>query len=319
MTEQWIRKVRLVVGNGSEGIDCSEMRIRFMVKTQDTQTPWQADITISNLSSATANKIRKEYTEVFLEAGYQSNSAEIFRGKILQVRGPARESPTDTYLNILAASSPDAHSYAVVNKTLAAGHSFRDQVDACLEAMKPYGITAGYIADLGSAKMPRGRAMFGMARNQLRAICMSVGAACFVEGTKLNIVKYKDALPGDAVVINSDTGMIGMPVQTIEGVEARCLLNPRLKVNGLVKINEASIQKAKLPIDNATAGAGGQSLQKTILDRNIDADGTYKILQLVHSGDTRGTEFYTDMICASYNNGISPAAAARGLGDVSGR
>ena len=41
--------------------------------------------------------------------------------EIVQVRGPGRESPTDTYLNIQAAASPDAHGYAVVNKTLAAG------------------------------------------------------------------------------------------------------------------------------------------------------------------------------------------------------
>ena len=318
MTQQWIRKVRLVVGNGSEGIDCSDMRIRFMVRTQDSQTPWQADVTVTNLSNATANKIRKEYSEVYLEAGYQGNSAEIFRGKIVQVRGPGRESPTDTYLNIQAAASPDAHGYAVVNKTLAAGHTFRDQVDACLEALKPYGVTAGYIADLGNTKMPRGRAMFGMVRNQLRAICMSVGAACFIDGNKLNIVKYREALPGNAIVINSETGMIGMPVQTIEGVEVRCLLNPQLKVNGLIKIDETSIQRAKLNVDYATAAAGGQSVEKSILDRNIDADGTYKILQLTHSGDTRGTEFYTDLLCSSYTNGVSPAAAARGLGDPSG-
>lgn len=324
MTQQWIRKVRLVVGNGSEGIDCSDMRIRFMVRTQDSQTPWHADITITNLSNATANKIRKEYHEVYLEAGYQGNSAEIFRGEILQVRGPGRESPTDTYLNILASASQKAHSYAVVNKTLAAGHTFRDQVDACLEALKPYGVTAGYITDLGSTKMPRGRAMFGMARNQLRSICMSVGAACFIDGKKLNIVKYGESLPGNATVINSETGMIGMPIQTIEGVEARCLLNPRLKVTSLVKIDEASIQKAKLAVDQVTGtaiasnGAYGNSLQQNMLDFNIDPDGTYKILQVTHIGDTRGTEFYTDVLCRSYAHGTSPAAGARGLADPSG-
>ena len=319
MTRQWIRKVRLVVGNGSQGIDLSGLRIRFMVRTQDTQTPWQADITITNLSNATANKIRKEYKEVYLEAGYEDGgSEEIFRGKVVQVRGPGRENPTDTYLNIQAAASPDAHAYAVVNKTLAKGHTFKDQVDACLEALKPYGVVAGHIADLGNVKMPRGRAMFGMARNHLRAICMSVGAACFIDGNKLNIVKYKDALPGGVIVINSDTGMIGMPAQTIEGVEARCLLNPKIKVNGLIKIDEASIQMSKITVDNATAAAGGQSTQKSLLDRNIDADGIYKVLQLTHIGDTRGTEFYTDMLCASYNNGVSIAASARGLGDTSG-
>lgn len=318
MTKQWLRKVRLVVGNGSEGIDCSDLRIRFVVRTQELNYPGQADITITNLSNATANKIRDEYKEVYLEAGYEGSSAEIFRGEIVQTRGPGRESPTDTYLNLLAKDAQRAHSYAVANKTLAAGHTFRDQVDVCLEAMKPFGVTAGYITDLGSTKMPRGRAMFGMARNQLRAIGMAVGASWFIEGGKLNIIKYDETRPGNAIEINSETGMIGMPVQTIEGVEVRTLLNPRFKVGGLVHINEASIQRSKLTIDNATAFANGQSVQQQLLDRNIDADGMYKILQIVHSGDTRGTEFYSDMLCASKKNGPSPAAYARGFPDVSG-
>lgn len=307
MTQQWLRKVRLVIGNGSDGIDCSDLRIRFVVRKAEVGFPEHADITITNLSNATANKIRNEYKEVYLEAGYQGNSAEIFRGEIVQVRGPGRESPTDTYLNVIATASQKAHSYAVVNKTLAAGHTFKDQVDAVLEAMKPFGVTAGYITDLGTTKMPRGRAMFGMARNQLRAICGSVGAAWFISGDKLNIVKYGETLPGDAVVLNSETGLIGMPVQTIEGVEARCLLNPQLKVDGKVKINEASIQKAKYNVD----WQNSYEVQRDQLDRIIAADGIYKILALTFTGDTRGTEFYADFLCASAANGVPVAAAQR--------
>jgi len=314
MTRQWLRKVRLVVGNGADGIDCSDLRIRFAVRKAEVGYPEQADITVTNLSNATANRIRNEYKEVYLEAGYEGNSAEIFRGEVIQVRGPGRETPTDTYLNIQAAASQRAHSYAVVNKTLAAGHTFRDQVDAVLEAMKPFGVTAGYIADLGETKMPRGRAMFGMARNQLRAICGSVGASWFISGAKLNIVKNNESLPGEAVVLNSNTGMIGMPVQTIEGVEVRCLLNPRLKVDGLVQINEASIQKAKLNITTDES----YEVQKSILEQVIATDGIYKILFLTHSGDTRGTEFYSDILCTAANKAISPAVAQRYLPNPSG-
>lgn len=303
-----------MVGNGSQGIDCSEMRIRFLVRKQKTGAPEQADITITNLSNATANKIRNEFKEVYLEAGYEGGAEEIFRGEIVQVRGPGRENPTDTYLNIQAVASPRAHSYAVVNKTLAKGHTFRDQVDAVLEAMKPFGVTAGHIADLGNVKMPRGRALFGMARSQLRTICQSVGASWHITGGKLNIVKNTDSLPGGAIVLNSDTGMVGMPVQTIEGVEVRCLLNPRLKVEGLVKIDEASIQKAKYNITTDE----NYLVQKAELDRLIAADGIYKILFLNHSGDTRGTDYYSDMICVAASAGVSIAGAQQHVPNPSG-
>lgn len=293
MTRQWIRQCRLYVGNGSEAVDLSSMRIRFQVERATTQTPERADITISNLSNATANKIQKEYDNVVLQAGYDGSYSTIFEGQIVQKRGPARENPVDTYFNVQARAGQTGYSFAVVNKTLAAGHTFKDQVDACLEALKPYGITAGNIPDLSSVKMPRGRALFGMARNQLRSICQSVGASWWIEGSKLNILKNDDVMSGTAVVLNSDTGMIGMPVQTMDGVEVRCLLNPNLKLGGTLKIDEASIQKTKLTLTQNYS----EDIQRQQLESNIAADGLYQIRFLSHIGDTRGTEWYSDALC----------------------
>lgn len=302
MTKQWIRQCRLLVGNGSEAVDVSNLRIRFNVQRATVPTPEQADIIITNLSNATANKIvRDEYTEVVLQAGYDGSLETIFEGEIVQRRGPARENPTDTYVNLLVKGGQRAHSYGIVNKTLSAGHTFRDQVDACLEALKPYGITAGHISDLGTVKMPRGRAMFGMVRNQLRAICSSVGATWWIEGKKLNILKSTETMPGNAVVINSETGMIGMPVQTIEGIEVKCLLNPKINLGSILKINEASIQKGKYMLDNTNSYLIDQ---RPLYDSNIAADGLYEVRFLSHSGDTRGTDWYTDALCTALHGGI---------------
>lgn len=294
MTRQWIRHCRLYVGTGTEAIDVSDLRIRFNVEMATRSTPWRSDITISNLSNATANKIAKdEYGKVTLQAGYDGNFATIFDGQIVQKRGPARETPVDTYFNIQARTEQTAYSYAVMSQTLASGHTYKDQVDACLQALKPYGVTAGNIPDLGSVKMPRGRAMFGMVRHQLRAICQSVGANWWIKGGKLQIVKYTEALEGNTVVLNSGTGMIGMPVQTMDGgIEARCLLNPRLEVGGIVQIDEASIQRTKLTLTSTQT----EEIQKSWLKESIAADGLYKIVFLSHIGDTRGTEWYSDII-----------------------
>lgn len=315
MTRQWIRQCRLYIGNGGEAVDLSSMRIRFNVERETSQTPERADITISNLSNATANKIQKEYDNVVLQAGYDGNFSTIFQGQIVQKRGPARESPVDTYFNILARAGQTAYSFAMVSKTLAAGHTFRDQVDACLEALKPYGVTAGKISDLGTAKMPRGRALFGMARHHLRAICQSVGASWWIEGGKLNILKNEDVMTGSAVVLNSSTGMIGMPVQTMDGVEVRCLLNPNLQLGGTVKIDEASIQKTKLTLTQPYA----EDVQRTQLEGNIAADGLYQIRFLSHVGDTRGTEWYSDALCIPVSGtSTSKRANQQYVGPVSG-
>lgn len=306
MTEQWLRKVNLLVGSGKEQIDLSNMRIRFFVRQWDVQQPNNAEIIVTNLSRDTANKVKEEFKSVILQAGYEGNLATIFEGEVRQVR-TGRENPTDTYLNIIAAEGAKGYQWAFVNKTLAGGHTARDQVDACLEALKPYGITAGYIADLGTAKIPYGRSLFGMARDQLRTICQAVNASWSIQGNKLQIVKNSAYVPGSAIVLNSNTGMIGMPVQTLDGIEVRCLLNPEIRPGRRIQIDQASIQRQAIGVQ--------YSAEKTNpLISEIDTDGYYRVIGVDHSGDTRGNPFYTDIICWAWSGKIPPGrTTSRGV------
>lgn len=302
---QWLRSYSLVIGNGSNSTTIQSLagdpglRIRFSVKRWRTQTPNNATITITNLSDATAQKISKEYDACVLQVGYGDQLATIFQGEIKQKIGNGLETPTDTYFKILAAEGQKAYSYGIVNKTLASGHTFKDQVNACLEALKPYGITAGYIADLGSAKMPRGRAMFGMIREHLRAICRTTDTTWSIEGNQLQIVKNNAPLPGQAIVLSSKTGLIGMPVQTFDGIKARCLLNPNIKAGCTVQINEADIQRQELSLQL------GQGEYQSGTLPSVATDGLYTVWYTEHTGDSRGTEWYTDITCLAQNQGTS--------------
>lgn len=312
MARQWKRQCRLTIGNGSDAVIVSGMgdgngnlleglRIRFRLEQATVQAPEHAEIIITNLSDATAKKIQKEYDKIVLDVGYPENIATVFTGEAVQKIGPARENPTDKYLKIIAKAGQQAYSYGVVNKTLASGHTLKDQVDACIEAMKPFGITAGFIADLGKAKFPRGRALWGMAKDHLRAITMSAGAAWWVHQGKINIVKHDSTLPGGAIVLNSDTGMIGMPVQTMGGIEVRCLINPEIKPGVRIKIDEASIQRQVQSVNYAQQG------QNAIIPE-ISADGLYKVLGVTITGDTRGLDWYMDLVCLAVGSGIIPTS-----------
>lgn len=310
MTQQYLRECRLTVGGGGGAIDLSQMRITFDVRQGDRQFPNYANIRIYNLSDKTAQAIRKEFKPVTLEAGYRGSIGTLFKGEILQVR-IGRENPVDKYCHILATSADRAHNHAVVNKSLAAGHTFKDQVEACLEPMKAFGVTVGHIDDLGSKKMPRGRVLTGMSRDILRQVGFATGTSwCIVNGT-FQMVKNTGTLPGDTVVLNSTTGLIGMPEQTIQGIVARCLLNTQIVPGCKVKIDQASIQQAefdpayKPSVTNETYDATGAK---------IAADGIYKVMVADHNGDTRGAPWYTDMICVNASQGITPALAARGIG-----
>lgn len=297
MTRQWIRECRLLIGSSSEAIDVSQLRIRFEVRMWDVQHPGQADVIVTNLSKETSQKIQKEYDKVLLQVGWRDGQmATLFEGETVQKRR-GRETPTEVYDALLVREAQTAYSFATISKTLASGHTFRDQIDACLEALKPYGITAGYIPDLPATKMPRGRVLFGMVRQQLRTICASTGTSWHIEGNKLVVLENGKPRPGEAIVLNSRTGLIGMPTQTFGGIEARCLLNPDIKWGSLVKIDQASIQQAKLQLNEPDDIA----LQQSTLPPT-DADGFYRVAEVRHTGDTRGTDWYTDIVCLSASN-----------------
>jgi hypothetical protein len=282
----WLRACSLVVADKSgKGLELGELRVKFSTKKGDTETPNSAEITVYNLSEETASRMQKEFTRVVLQAGYQDNLGVIFDGNIRQTR-QGRENGTDTWLEITAADGDRAYNFATVNTTLAAGSKPADRVKACQQAFADKGAGAGHVPDLGGEKLPRGKVMYGMARKHMRDTADSTGTSWSIQDGKMQMVKNKGYLPGEAVVLTHETGLVGTPEQTNEGVKVRCLINPQLRIGGRIKLDNKSIQKAKTDLK-----MGAQRPPK------MDSDGFYRILKVEFSGDTRGNDWYADMIC----------------------
>lgn len=103
---------------------------------------------------------------------------------------------------------------------------------------------------------------------------------------------------------------IGMPQQTIgNGVNVRALINPNIRVNGLIQLDQASIYKTVLP-NNDIAKAAGRYFDETIdgnsnvtlpvskqMTASIATDGVYIVRGIMYTGDTRGQAWYMDMMC----------------------
>ena len=286
---QYLRKINLIVAGASgDGLDLSPMRIVFKTKKSDAQTPNTAEIRVYNLAPETAKKIRQEFKTITLQAGYEANYGVIFTGNIKQVRF-GRESGTDTYIDIAAGDGDDAYNFAVVNTTLAAGAKQSDQIAAAGTAMSGKGVGLGYVAETGPAALPRGKVMYGMARDYLRQSAEASSTSWSVQDGKLQIVSLTGTLPNQAVLLNSKTGLVGTPEQTNDGIKARCLLNPLLKIGGKVQIDEKDVAEAKLPDTEKDSTANKPA--------DISSDGVYRVLTIEHSGDTRGNDWYSDIVC----------------------
>lgn len=281
----WIRECKLIVGKDSgEGLDLSALRITFQTKKGDAETPNSAEINVYNLSDETASQIRKEFTQVFLEAGYVDNTGLIFKGNITQAR-IWRENGVDKILSISAADGDRAYNFATVSKTLAKGSRPADRVQACQESFKAKGAGEAYAPDPGGEALPRGKVMYGMARKYMRAEAENTDCQWSFQDGKMQLVKKNGYLPGEAVVLTSETGLIGSAEQTNDGIKVRALLNPKLKVGGRIKLDNASVKEAKTEAGNENQPA------------SMDADGFYRIIKIEYKGDTRGNDWYADILC----------------------
>lgn len=301
-TPQFGRKVSLIIGQDSgAALDLSELRFRFDVRRGDLQTPNSARIRVYNVSQQTAQRVEREFSRVVLQAGYQGNYGIIFDGTVKQVRR-GRESQTDTYLDITAADGDSAYNFAVVNTTLAAGSTPADHVAAACTAMNPYGVTQGYLPELPKNPLPRGKVMFGMARDFMRWTAKTTQTVWSIQDGKVILVPETAYMPGEIPVITSETGMVGLPEQTQNGITIKMLLNPSVKIGCLIRLDNASIQRYEYSLNV------GQQAQNDRIEKQatLQDDGYYYVMIAEHYGDTRGNEYYTDVICLAADVTVLP-------------
>lgn len=291
MTQQYLRKCGLVVTEGSSGLVLDEMRIQFKVTQQDVNAPNTAEIRVFNLKDSTAQAIQNEYQQVALQAGYEGgNFGKIFSGTIKQVRR-GRLNATDTFVDIYSADGDKAYNFAVVNKSLAAGSSLADRAKAVGEATQPMGTKMGDTSGLTGGILPRGRVLFALGREEMDNIAESGNVSWSIQDGVITLIQDTGYLPGEAVVLNAKSGLIGVPEATNAGIQVRCLLNPLLRIGTRLQIDNRSIT-------NTTIKQQAYPRYTDInFNASLSADGFYRALVIDHEGDNRGNPWYSTITC----------------------
>lgn len=317
--DQWIRKggLHVVSTDGTKEFDLSELRFVFRTTQSDYETPNRVEIRVYNLDEKSAAKIVKEYDYVILQAGYQNGKfAQIFAGTIKQFRY-GRESMTDTYLDILAADCDLSYIFGYVNATVRTPDQ-QKIVDTVLKSYKAHdpNIAPGYMAlSPHGGVLPRGKVFYGMGRATLRDLGKTTLTSWSIQNGKLTMLPLTGYLPGEAVVLDSHTGMIGTPEATDNGVFVRCLLNPAIEIGGLIRIDNASINKliAAAGQDANRPLAWDQWAQPQMLPSEAN-DGLYRVYVIEHSGDMRGQDWYSEITCLAANESSPPSVAVKRFG-----
>lgn len=283
MYGQYVKVTGADVGAGSlsgtvtvqTALDVSDLRCQFYCEKNLDETPNYSQITIFNPSQATVAAIQPGDT-VVLEAGYENgNYGMIFMGQIVQPY-VSKEGGTDTALHLVVQDGDSFLTSAFTAQTISAGATQQDIIDACLSEDVAKGLIT---PELSRAQLPRGKVIFGKSAEYINRIAGMNQSQFYIEDGKINIVAAADYDKAQAVELNPMTGLIGMPSQTDDGVSGQCLINPSIKLNTLVYINQSLVAQSAVK-------SADDSIQA------INADGVYRIVRLVYEGDTRGDTWY---------------------------
>jgi hypothetical protein len=301
--ELYLRRASLLLIDdaGERALDLSEMHFQFRTAQQDEESPSNCYVRVWNLSEDTMQAARAEYAKVVLQAGYAAGPfGVIFQGTIKQFRIGKEPDGVSTFLDILAADGDLAYNFSVVRSSSAAGSTAGERIAAAVKVMEPNGASMGQLLiPATGGVLPRGKVLFGLARGIIRQEAAAQGATWTINDGRVNVVPLDGYLPGEAVVLNADTGLIGRVDQTEDGMQCRCLLNPKITVGGLVKIDNASINQTEAAPGAALVGAQLAYNKYAGLQRyaSISADGLYRVYVAEYVGDTRGNDWYVDLVC----------------------
>jgi hypothetical protein len=291
---QWIREVEVILGSGGVGLSIKDLRVQFEVEKTVESAPNEAKIRIFNLTPENEEKIKEEFDEVILNAGYKDNIGMIFRGNIQHVYRYREK--TDTITEIIASDGDKDYRLATINTTFAAGSTNLDIIDAAIDSFQGVGDTNRGTIAVPAKVYLRGKVVTSNSRAALDNVSKECGINWSIQNGELDMIGVDDFLP-DVVVINKDTGMLGSPTVTDKGIEVRCLMNNLLRVNGRVELDRSSINEKPKGKGADKNGEGGKRRSQPDGSKREDATGLYKILNLKHKGDNRAPEWVSTSVC----------------------
>jgi len=315
---QFGRQAGLYLISQTNALDLSGLRIKFKTTAQDSESLNKAYIRVYNPTQQTVAEAISEYGYVALNAGYPSQPVgTIFKGSITKfVRGKERN--TDNFLDIYASDGDFIYNFGTMGQnaggvTVPAGSTPAQRLNAIAQSMglQIDGAAADQLNQAAQGFggiLPRGKTMFGLARSYMRDLA-NYGMRWSIQDGVLTVVANDDVLPGQAIVLNSQTGLIGFPESTQQGINVTALINPNFRVGGQVQINQKDITQTTIKNQylNSLNDGVAANLLATIDTSN---DGTYRIIVVEHEGDTRDNNWFSDLVCLSINANPQPGAPA---------
>ena len=299
----WLRKYRITIydESGKKALVVSDsdyentngpLKISFNIERPGYKAIYYGEIAIYNLSLEAEQAIINEGYTVVLEAGYvDGDFGVIFKGQVFQAVWD-RQDVVDMVLTLNCIDGMKIERDNFVSLTIAQKTYQKDLIKA-MAAGARNAITVNIDDQVDAKQLSRGRVYFGDPKTFLNDYALDNKCQYFMSDGEINIARVDSSETSlsqdEALVVSPENGLIGTPQQMNDAVSFRCLLNPKIKIQNpamLVKLDQSLIRQQKIR-------------QGTLVTR-LDKDGLYRVAQVNHIGDTRGNDWYTEVIGVTF-------------------
>ncbi len=255
---------RRIASRSVDGVVKPILRVVFKIARGSARDGNSADVTVYNLNPKSRAALQGETgipTEI--EAGYTDRRGLIFKGDLDY--GSSRHNGTDWVTTLQATDGGTALATSRINVSFDAGAAVTDVIRTAANSL---GVGLGNLDKELGAGIPRSTAaqyikgvvLSGLASDELDKVLKRAGFNWSIQNNQLQLTRQGGVInPGEAIVLNNQTGLIGRPERGEGGiVKTGALLNSELVPGKRIKIQ------------------GG------------DVDGFYRIDQTEFAGDTWG-------------------------------
>ena len=272
------RSITVIVGeDDGTAVKVQNLFIEFEMNKESVSTPNEGTVRISNLNESTETQIRERGVRIRVTAGYDGDEALLFDGDIRKVEKERRG--LDRVTVITLGGNVFKVSNAEFIKSYEGPVSLKTIVT---DAVPSFNLTVGSLDEVPDNVFLNDFAWSGRTSDMLNRILQPNNIQWFETDGQIGFSKRRKARDTAIYIINSETGMVGSPTITDKGLRVKTLLNPRLRINGRVKI-ESDILGNSARSDDESARAG-------------EYQGVYKINKIRHTGDNRKGMFQTEIL-----------------------
>ena len=249
------------------------LRVSFKVVKTTKQEPNTCEVKIYNLSAATRGQLSKKAVPVVLSAGYASNAAVIFQGDSRTV-DHLREG-TEWITRVRCGDGERAYQWSRFSESFAPGTSVVTIIRAAAKAL---GVNTGNLeAELAKGsfrdsiqQFAHGYSAHGNAAREFDRLMRTTGFSWSIQNGSLQLLRDTTTATGQAILLTSDTGLIGSPEHNAPDktgnpplIKFKSLLQPRIRCGGIVQLQSVAVK------------------------------GQFRCESIEHNGDTHGQEWYS--------------------------